>query len=139
MPERLYRDGAAPPQRDLARQIHHAASVAGYIVEPFSRAQGTGRGYRRGAQQPGRASSLRDGVWRIAHRSGAERSGARGNSRPGQKMPAWQVWDEIYTHTVWTAGSIVANFRKNGMAPPIPFSEGGAAGGQGLATSESRI
>ena len=36
----------------------------------------------------------------------------------GQKMPAWQVWDEIYTHTVWTAGSIVANFRKNGMAPP---------------------
>jgi hypothetical protein len=33
-------------------------------------------------------------------------------------MPAWQVWDEIHTHTVWTAGQVVANFRKHGMAPP---------------------
>ena len=33
-------------------------------------------------------------------------------------MPGWQVWDEIHTHTVWTAGQVVANFRKNGMAPP---------------------
>ena len=36
----------------------------------------------------------------------------------GQQMPRWQVWDEIHTHTVWTAGQVVANFRKNGMAPP---------------------
>ncbi|MGH7527974.1 MAG: hypothetical protein ACREMX_14870 [Gemmatimonadales bacterium] len=36
----------------------------------------------------------------------------------GMSMPAAQVWDEIYTHSIWTAGQIVANFRKNGMAPP---------------------
>jgi hypothetical protein len=36
----------------------------------------------------------------------------------GQQMPRWQVWDEIHTHTVWTAGQAVANFRKRGMAPP---------------------
>ena len=36
----------------------------------------------------------------------------------GQNMPRWQVWDEIQTHTVWTAGQAVANFRKHGMAPP---------------------
>lgn len=33
-------------------------------------------------------------------------------------MPPWQVWDEIYTHTVYMAGQIVGNFRKQGMAPP---------------------
>src|SRR6185295_16844017 len=33
-------------------------------------------------------------------------------------MPKWQVWDETNQHSIWTAGQIVANFRKNGMAPP---------------------
>jgi hypothetical protein len=28
------------------------------------------------------------------------------------------VWDEVFTHTVWTAGQVVGNFRKQGMAPP---------------------
>ncbi|MEP7325518.1 MAG: hypothetical protein ABI836_06195, partial [Gemmatimonadota bacterium] len=36
----------------------------------------------------------------------------------GKTMPTWQVWDEIHQHTFWTAGQIVANFRKHGMAPP---------------------
>jgi hypothetical protein len=36
----------------------------------------------------------------------------------GTQMPGWQVWDEMHQHTFWTAGQIVANFRKNGMAPP---------------------
>ena len=33
-------------------------------------------------------------------------------------MPRWQLWDELNQHTIWTAGQVVANFRKNGMAPP---------------------
>jgi hypothetical protein len=36
----------------------------------------------------------------------------------GNQMTRWQVWDEIHLHTVWTAGQIVANFRKHNMAPP---------------------
>jgi hypothetical protein len=39
----------------------------------------------------------------------------------GQKRPKWLAWDELNQHTLWTAGQIVANFRKHGMAPP-PFS-----------------
>ncbi|MBL8986748.1 MAG: hypothetical protein JNJ80_10795, partial [Gemmatimonadetes bacterium] len=36
----------------------------------------------------------------------------------GNFIPRWQVWDELNQHTMWTAGQVVANFRKNGMAPP---------------------
>jgi hypothetical protein len=36
----------------------------------------------------------------------------------GQSMPKWQVWDELHQHSFWTMGQVVANFRKNGMAPP---------------------
>jgi hypothetical protein len=38
----------------------------------------------------------------------------------GAMIPKWQIWDEIHQHTMWTAGQVVGNFRKNGMAPP-PF------------------
>ena len=34
------------------------------------------------------------------------------------EVARWMVWDEIAAYTVWTAGQVVANFRKNGMAPP---------------------
>jgi hypothetical protein len=34
------------------------------------------------------------------------------------EIPKWQIWDEIHTHTIWTAGQVVANFRKHGMPPP---------------------
>ena len=36
----------------------------------------------------------------------------------GKLVPKWQIWDEVNQHAMWTAGQIVANFRKNGMAPP---------------------
>ena len=36
----------------------------------------------------------------------------------GTDMPRWQVWDELHEHTFWTAGQVIANFRKHGMAPP---------------------
>jgi len=36
----------------------------------------------------------------------------------GLQIPKWQIWDEMHQHTVWTAGQVVANFRKHDMAPP---------------------
>ena len=36
----------------------------------------------------------------------------------GTMIPRWQVWDELNQHAMWTAGQVVANFRKHGMAPP---------------------
>src|SRR5262245_22741606 len=107
MPERLYRDKATPAQRDFAQQIHHAANSAAYIAS---------------AVLKGGAMSLPDTATTFGSRAGLERfvngafdfavkvfkaqtPAARTESVNlfGQSMPAWQVWDEIQTHTVWTA------------------------------------
>jgi hypothetical protein len=34
------------------------------------------------------------------------------------EIPRWQIWDEVHQHTMWTAGQVVANFRKHDMPPP---------------------
>jgi hypothetical protein len=36
----------------------------------------------------------------------------------GMQIPRWQVWEEVHQHTMWTAGQVVANFRKHDMPPP---------------------
>jgi len=122
MPERLYRDKATPAQRDFAQQLHHAANAAAYIASTVFK---------------GGPTNLPDTATAFANRVGLERfiNGAfdyaagvlKGQSAAartetvklfGMSMPGWQVWDEIHAHTIWTAGQVVANFRKNGMAPP---------------------
>lgn len=122
MPERLYRDAASAGQRDFAQQMEHAAGSAAGIA---------------GMTMGGPAPTLPDTAAALASREGlrgyinaaydyAERvlreQPAAAREEPvelfGQQMPRWQVWDEIHHHTMWTAGQIVANFRKHGMAPP---------------------
>lgn len=122
MPERLYRDKATPAQRDFAQQIQHATGVAGYIVGailkgPKAPAADTATTLNSRAALRHYVSEVFDNA--AAHLK-AQGAAARAETVDlfGQKMPAWQVWDEIYTHTIWTAGQVVANFRKNGMAPP---------------------
>jgi hypothetical protein len=122
MPERLYRDKATPTQRDFAQQLHHAANTAAYIASatlkgpPLSLPDtAVALNSRAGMRQfINGAFDYAEGVFK------AETPAARAATADlfGQKMPAWQVWDEIYTHTVWTAGQVVGNFRKQGMAPP---------------------
>jgi hypothetical protein len=123
MPERLYRDAAGEGQRDFARQIHHAANADLYIVSR----------YIVGEEMP----VIQDTAVTFADRAGLERFinaaydySARALKAEtdadratlvwyfGQKIPKWLVWDELNQHTLWTAGQIVANFRKHGMAPP---------------------
>lgn len=125
MPERLYRDKATPGQRDFAQQVHHAASAAVFI----------GRGSTGGPRPtlPDTAATFNTRAGLKQYINGAydylagllrdQTAAARTETYTlfGQQMPRWQVWDEIHTHTVWTAGQVVANFRKNGMAPP-PFT-----------------
>jgi DinB family protein len=122
MPERLYRDKVTPIQRDFAQQIMHAAGSFGFVI-PM--ALGVPR-----PTLPDSAASLASRTALRAYinacydwaggilrgQSAADR--ARTVNLFGQQMPAWQVWDEMHQHTFWTAGQIVANFRKNGMAPP---------------------
>lgn len=122
MPERLYRDKATPAQRDFAQQIHHAASAAAFIPVMVMKAPKPNLPDSAGAVS-GKAGLKRyvnaaydQSAAFLKSQSAADR--AREVDLFGQKMPGWQVWDEIELHTIWTAGQAVANFRKNGMAPP---------------------
>ena len=122
MPERLYRDRATPPQRDFAQQVHHAASAAAFIAST------TMNGPKLALPDTSKALNSRAGLRGFVN-AAYDYAAALLREQPeaarketvelfGQSMPRWQVWDEIHTHTVWTAGQIVANFRKHGMAPP---------------------
>lgn len=124
MPERLYRDKATPIQRSFSEQIMHAAGSTAFIIGGF-----TG-GARTNATLPDStaAANTRAGLKAYVNaaydfaeaRLAAQTPADRGStiSLFGTPMPGWQVWDEVHQHTFWTAGQIVANFRKNGMAPP---------------------
>jgi hypothetical protein len=121
MPEQQYRDKATPAQRDFAQQIQHAAGAVVFIATRFL-------GATPPAGRPDTASVLNSKAglrsyvnsiydWAaITLKNQSERGKAV--NLMGKPMPAWQVWDEIHQHTVWTAGQVVANFRKHGMAPP---------------------
>lgn len=122
MPERLYRDKVTPGQRDFAQQIHHAASAAPFIAST------TMKGPKPNLPDTASTFSNRAGLKRYVNaafdysanllKSQPAEARAKTVDLFGQSMPAWQVWDEIQLHTIWTAGQVVANFRKNGMAPP---------------------
>ena len=121
MPERLYRDKATEAQRDFAQQIEHAAGAVVFIASRFI-------GATPPTNRPDTASylntraGLRGYVNAVYDWAGGALTVQTDRYKEvdlfGTKMPAWQVWDEIHQHTAWTAGQVVANFRKHGMAPP---------------------
>ena len=122
MPERLYRDRVTPSQRDFANQIHHAAGSAAGIARQMMGGgpltlPDTGTAFNTKA---GLRSFVTAAYDYAANLLRTQTEAARGETVNlfGQQMTRWQVWDEIHMHTVWTAGQIVANFRKHGMAPP---------------------
>jgi hypothetical protein len=123
MPERLYRDKVTPEQRDFAQQLHHAAGGAAGIAARFM-----GGGQRPELPDNETAWGSRDGLrsfingaYDYASNLLKTETHEQRNEMVGffgQEIPRWQVWDEIHQHTLWTAGQVVANFRKHGMAPP---------------------
>ena len=123
MPETLYRDKVTPIQRDFAQQIHHCAWAMVFIASRYFGAQTPAlpdtattfnsraglRAYVNGAYD------FAEGILRDQPASDRETV----VSFFGQvEIPKWQIWDEIHQHTIWTAGQVVGNFRKHGMAPP---------------------
>ncbi len=126
MPADLFRDRATESQRDFAGQIWHAAGAVtgiagGMVLEvevPLSRDT---------TETLASPDALRAWVNQAYDWSIEQLRGQSDASRMemmdffGQEIPRWQAWDEIHQHTLWTAGQIVANFRKHGMAPP-PFA-----------------
>lgn len=122
MPERLLRDRATPAQRDFAQQVHHAASsVAGlgarHMNRPMPALPDTAGALHSRAGLHDYVAKVYD--FAIATARGQSPEELRGVvSFFRLDLPRWQVWDELHLHTIWTAGQIVANFRKHGMAPP---------------------
>ena len=123
MPESLYRDKVTPVQRDFAQQIHHAASaVAGitarYMGTPMPSLPDTSVAF---GSRAGLAAFV-NGTYDFAEGVlKAQTAGSREevvNFFGQMQIPRWQVWDEVHQHTLWTAGQVVANFRKHDMPPP---------------------
>ena len=122
MPERLYRDKVTPIQRDFAQQIEHAAGSLPMVVSMVMHVPGMAR--QDSAQYLNSRAGMRTFInacydWAentLRNQSAADRS--QMVNLFGTQIPAWKLWDEMHQHMIWTAGQIVANFRKNGMAPP---------------------
>ena len=122
MPERLYRDKVTPAQRDFAGQIHHAAGSAAGIARsvmkgPALTLPDTSAAFNTRAGLRQFVSAAYDYAANLL-KTQTEAARSESVNLFGQQMTQWQVWDEIHLHTVWTAGQIVANFRKHNMAPP---------------------
>lgn len=122
MPERLYRDKVTPIQRDFAQQIAHAAGSVSFIVVrfmgvPAPQLPDTAASLNSRAGLRGYVNAVYDWAANVLRTQSAADRAATVNFF-GTEMPRWQVWDELHQHTFWTAGQVVANFRKHGMAPP---------------------
>ena len=122
MPERLYRDKVTPVQRDFAGQIHHAAGAVATISRstmngPALTLPDTGTAFNSRAGLRSFVTAAYDYATNLL-RTQSDASRVETGNLFGLQMPRWQIWDELQLHTVWTAGQVVANFRKHNMAPP---------------------
>lgn len=122
MPERLYRDKATPAQRSFAEQVHHAAVVVAeygpqFMQTPAPTVPDTAATFNTRAGLKAYVNAAYDwGVQTVENQTDQELMAKVAFF--GSEVPCWQVWDEFHMHTLWTAGQVVANFRKHGMAPP---------------------
>lgn len=124
MPERFYRDKATPAQRDFAQQVHHVAAADFYIVSRYVEGTETAPAAPDTASTFASRAGLKAFINAAYDYSEGKLKGQTDDDRQtliwyfGQKIPKWQIWDELNQHSLWTIGQVVANFRKHGMAPP---------------------
>ena len=123
MPEPLYRDKVTPIQRDFAQQLQHAAMPFVTLVPRFLGVPAP-TGLPDSATTLNSRAGMRSYINAVFDYAGGVLRSQTAADREahttffGSDMPKWKVWDELHQHTWWTAGQVVANFRKNGMAPP---------------------
>jgi hypothetical protein len=123
MPENLYRDKVTPIQRDFAQQLFHGTSVIAFICVRFMGAErptvpDTAVVFNSREGLTSYINATYDFATQVLNGQSEEDRAVVTAFFGGLEIPKWQVWDEIHQHTVWTAGQVVANFRKHGMAPP---------------------
>ena len=122
MPESLYRDRVTEPQRDFAQQIHHAVGAVAMIGQRYLGVESVTADT---AVVLNTRAGLTDYINRV-YDAATDALQGHGDAERAEvvnffgmmEIPRWQIWDEIHLHTIWTAGQVVANFRKHGMAPP---------------------
>ena len=127
MPEQVYRDRATPAQRDFAEQVLHVMSTSVSVIvaygalpeavpAPPDADTATVLNTRAGM----RSFILGTYEWLVLalDYQDVDNRNIMLELVGGRRMPRWQVWDELNQHAWWTMGQVVANFRKNGMAPP---------------------
>jgi len=125
MPERFYRDKVTEAQRDFANQLYHIARGSGFIASFWLTATPRPVAADDSVKAVGSKAGLKayinqeydflDGL--MKSQTDADRD-LRVQFFGGTMIPKWQIWDELNQHAWWTAGQVVANFRKHGMAPP---------------------
>ncbi len=126
MPERLYRDKATPAQRDFAQQLQlvlaSAAFIAGFYINTDSTVKppraDTAAVFNTRAGMKAYINAGYDYLGGLLDKASEADRNTVVLFFDGKKYPRWQLWDELNQHAMWTAGQIVANFRKQGMAPP---------------------
>ena len=123
MPERLYRDKATPAQRDFAGQVLHHPNAFPFLLGRFVGATNppalpdTAAMYNTRAGMKQAINTMYDWAGTVLRNQTTTQRAAMVDMF-GARVPGWQVWDELHQHAYWTAGQIVANFRKHNMAPP---------------------
>ena len=127
MPENLYRDKVTPAQRDFAQQLHHVVSANSMIASYWLATDGaappaadTAAVFNTRAGMQAYITAQYDYLYGILDRTSEDDRHIVVQFFGGMRMPRWQVWDELNQHASWTLGQVVANFRKQGKAPP-PF------------------
>lgn len=124
MPEASYTESVTPPQRTFAQQVHHIVNASILIAPwyagstlPRPQIQDSTAVFTTRAGLKGYVNEGYDYLVRVLN---AQDEGPRLDivSLFGTEVPRWAIWDELNQHAMWTAGQIVANFRKHGMPPP---------------------
>lgn len=127
MPENLYRDKATPEQRDFAHQLFHAAIYPQLICtrailgETFTPPDTTAIYSDPDALKAFIRESI-EGCKDVVRNQTDEDRAALVRGFEGDQVPKSELLDQVYLHSAFTLGQVVANFRKHGMAPPeYPF------------------
>lgn len=122
MPPQYFHERVTEPQRDFAQQLYHVASVAVFFAQRYMTEERPSLPTEDEAlSDPSGLAKYIEAAYDFAVRACRDQSRADREMVVeffAQRMPKWLIWDELHQHSLWTAGQVVANFRKHGMPPP---------------------
>ena len=122
MPAQYFHERVTEPQRDFAQQLYHVASIAVFFAERYMTSEVPAvPDEEKALASPEALKVYIEAAYDYAVRACRNQSQADRDTVVeffARRMPKWLIWDELHQHSLWTAGQVVANFRKHGMPPP---------------------